>query len=190
MKFKIGEKVRFINEKGEGIIRGFKGKEIAMVEVEGFEIPFHMNQLVKIAEEELKPGERPLSPYVTSARIAGVKRVILENEEEERKRKRQSQKHKRKGEHVIEVDLHIEKLVDSYSHLTNGQIVVIQLNVFERKLAAAIRNKADKIVFIHGVGNGVLKAEIRKILNSYENLVFYDASYTRYGFGATEVIIK
>ncbi|MBA3899599.1 MAG: Smr/MutS family protein [Bacteroidetes bacterium] len=190
MNFKVGEHVRFLNETGEGIIKSFKGKNMALVEIEsGFEIPFFLNQLVKISADEIKKGERNRSGS-PSYSIAGVKRVILEKAEAEAKNKKASQKHKRKGEHIVEVDLHIENLVGGHSHLSNGQIVVIQLNVFEKKLEAAIRNKVDRIVFIHGVGNGVLKAEIRKVLNNYETLVFFDASYTKYGYGATEVIIK
>ena len=37
---KIGDKVRFLSEVGGGIVRGFQGKDIALVEGEdGFEIP-------------------------------------------------------------------------------------------------------------------------------------------------------
>jgi dsDNA-specific endonuclease/ATPase MutS2 len=189
MKFQIGDRIRFLNESGGGIIKCFKGKDMAIIEIDsGFEIPFPINQLVPIAEDEIKKDGQGRMPMAVN--IGGIKRVILEKEEQSIKAKKASQKHKRKGEHVVEVDLHIEKLVGSYGHLTNGQIVVMQLDLFERKLNAAMRNKVDRIVFIHGVGNGVLKAEIRKVLNCYENLIFFDASYTRYGYGATEVIIK
>ena len=37
---KIGDKVRFLSEVGGGIVRGFQGKDTALVEGEdGFEIP-------------------------------------------------------------------------------------------------------------------------------------------------------
>jgi hypothetical protein len=53
MNFKIGERVRFLNEKGEGIIRGID-KQFATVEIEeGFDIPFLIAELVKIHE----PGQ-------------------------------------------------------------------------------------------------------------------------------------
>ena len=51
-------------------------------------------------------------------------------------------------------------------------------------------NKHKKIVFIHGVGNGVLKNEIRKALEKkYKWHTFQDASFKEYGYGATMVIV-
>ena len=46
---KIGDKVRFLSETGEGRITGFKDKKIVMVEdADGFEIPFAINEVVVI----------------------------------------------------------------------------------------------------------------------------------------------
>jgi hypothetical protein len=89
---------------------------------------------------------------------------------------------------VEEVDLHIHELVDSYSGLSEGEILRIQLGKFASALEKAIEEKAGKIVFIHGVGNGKLKYEIRKILDTkYPDLTYQDASFKEYGFGATLV---
>jgi hypothetical protein len=88
-----------------------------------------------------------------------------------------------------EIDLHIEELMDSYSSLTNGEILAIQTERFEKELRYAINNGIKKLIVIHGVGNGKLKAEIADILNSIEDVSFYDASYKNYGFGATEILI-
>jgi len=51
------------------------------------------------------------------------------------------------------------------------------------------KNKGRKIVFIHGVGNGVLKNEIRKQLERKYKVYYQDASFREYGYGATMVII-
>jgi hypothetical protein len=188
VKYSIGERVKFLDEQGEGVIKSFKGKIMAMVEIdEGFEIPVPVNQLVKIYGE-IKPDEDE-KVNKSLPDIKGVKKVILEKDFQD-KNTRPSKRHKGRNNFVMEVDLHIEKLLDDYRGLSNGEIVTIQLNEFKRKLDSAIRNKADKIVFIHGVGNGVLKNEIRSLLNGYEKIEFYDASFAKYGFGATEVIIK
>lgn len=88
-----------------------------------------------------------------------------------------------------EVDLHIHELVDSYKHLSNAQILSIQMDHMQQKLNKAITNRVKKIIFIHGVGNGVLKSEIIKVLKTYDHIAYYDAKYNRYGFGATEVSI-
>ena len=43
------------------------------------------------------------------------------------------------------------------------------------------------MIVIHGVGDGILKSEVRKILSKYEHLHFFDAPYREYGFGATQI---
>ena len=46
-------------------------------------------------------------------------------------------------------------------------------------------------MFIHGVGNGTLKTELRKALGiEYKKLTYHDASFKEYGYGATLIIIK
>ena len=58
MAIRIGHKVRFLNEKGEGIVTRFKDKKTAFVEVDGFEIPFRLNDLVLIDTEIVFNEER------------------------------------------------------------------------------------------------------------------------------------
>jgi len=89
-----------------------------------------------------------------------------------------------------EIDLHIENLLDSHKGMTNAQIIQYQLRVFQKELEAAISNSFYKIVFIHGVGNGRLKQEILAILRNYPELKVQDASFKKYGFGATEVLLS
>ena len=92
---------------------------------------------------------------------------------------------------VAEVDLHIDELIDSIEGMTNNEMLQFQVNYFVTMLESAIVNKFFKIIFIHGVGNGKLKEEIRKVLKeSYPFLKVYDASMAKYGVGATEVQIS
>jgi len=85
------------------------------------------------------------------------------------------------------VDLHIEELLKDYSDMSNAQIISYQINFFMYELDQAIVNKFHKIVFIHGVGEGILKSAIREELKKYPNLVFRDAPAEKFGYGATEV---
>jgi dsDNA-specific endonuclease/ATPase MutS2 len=58
-------------------------------------------------------------------------------------------------------------------------------------LEGAIKSKVKRIVFIHGVGNGKLKFELRKLLDTtYAKLRYQDASFKEYGYGATLVMLK
>ncbi|PKP03211.1 MAG: hypothetical protein CVU11_09175 [Bacteroidetes bacterium HGW-Bacteroidetes-6] len=86
-----------------------------------------------------------------------------------------------------EVDLHIEKLRSDHKSIRKEEMMLIQLAFFKQCLESAISKGLKKVVFIHGVGAGLLKKEIHDILNLYENLQHEDASILKYGIGATEV---
>ena len=92
---------------------------------------------------------------------------------------------------IDEVDLHIHELVDNHKGMSNSEIIEIQLSNFQKKLNEAIVNRKRKIVFIHGVGNGILKVKLRNILDTtYKHLKYQDASFQKYGYGATMVFIR
>ncbi len=113
--------------------------------------------------------------------------IVADKEETEKKQFKKVPK----NFSIEEIDLHIEELVDNHADLSNGEILNIQLSRFEIALETAIRSKAQKIVFIHGVGNGVLKHEISKKLGKeYPDLKSQDASFKEYGYGATMVYLK
>ncbi len=88
------------------------------------------------------------------------------------------------------MDLHIETLIDDHQGISNGEILEIQMGRFQTALKTAIIHKTKRIVFIHGVGNGKLKHEIRRTLDrKHPDLKYQDASFREYGYGATMVII-
>lgn len=90
---------------------------------------------------------------------------------------------------IAEVDLHIDQLLDDITGLTNADMLKYQTDYFLRSLETAIRERLSKIIFIHGVGNGVLKTELVRLMASNPYIRFQDASLAKYGVGATEVII-
>ncbi len=89
-----------------------------------------------------------------------------------------------------EINLHIEDLMDNYKGMSNAEIIQVQLKYFQKALDTAISEHYRKLIIIHGVGNGRLKQEVRTILSSCKNLQFHDASYSKYGFGATEILFS
>ena len=99
-------------------------------------------------------------------------------------------KKSKKDDVVLEVDLHIEKLVKSFKHMNNFDILNIQVDTARSQLEFAIKNRIPKIVFIHGMGEGVLKSELDYLFGRYPEISFQDANYRKYGLGATEVYIK
>ena len=95
-----------------------------------------------------------------------------------------------KTPNLAEVDLHLEKLVDNPQNISPDMALNVQLSFFKQCLESAIEKGIDKVVFIHGVGAGVLKSEMYKILKNYPDLYYGDAPIRQYGIGATEVYIK
>ena len=89
----------------------------------------------------------------------------------------------------MEVDLHINQLVKSSRGMTNYEMLNLQLQTAKRQLEFAIHKRVQRIVFIHGVGEGVLRQELETLFRRYDNLTYYDANYQKYGLGATEVYI-
>jgi hypothetical protein len=88
----------------------------------------------------------------------------------------------------MEIDLHIEELLDDYSNMSNAEIIQVQLTCFQKALDKAMNEHFKKLIVIHGVGNGRLKQEVRALIASHSALKYYDASYARFGFGATEIV--
>jgi dsDNA-specific endonuclease/ATPase MutS2 len=90
---------------------------------------------------------------------------------------------------TVEVDLHLHKLVEDESKLSDGEKLSFQLDFFERRLNTAIRERKKRVIVIHGVGEGVLREEVRKTLQFYEGVRFDDADPRKYGYGATAIEI-
>ena len=92
---------------------------------------------------------------------------------------------------ILEVDLHINKLIDSVTGFSNADILNFQMEKFHEILRENENNKGKKIVFIHGIGNGTLKQKVlSELKRKYKKHSSQDASFKEYGYGATLVAIK
>jgi dsDNA-specific endonuclease/ATPase MutS2 len=179
-KFEIGDKVEVLDEAISGRVVAIKNKVISVETNDGFMMTFFVNELVKIH------NSNDLSGFFSSQSLSSV----LKDKELPKKQSFVKEKKSRKEEFVLEVDLHIEKLVPSKRGMSNYDILTLQLETAKRQLDFAIKNRMPKLVFIHGVGEGILKADLDFLLGRYDNISFQDANYQKYGLGATEVYIK
>jgi hypothetical protein len=93
------------------------------------------------------------------------------------------------GEKEAEVDLHISALKDDYNKMKAHEIFNYQMGYFEKALDNALVNQYKRVIFIHGIGNGTLRDEIRKVLKEYDEVNVRNASFQQYGTGALEVTI-
>jgi dsDNA-specific endonuclease/ATPase MutS2 len=179
-KFEIGDKVAVLDDDISGVVIKVKNNEISLETTDNFVMTFFVNELVKIN------NSNELSGFFSTQSLGSV----LKDKEEPKKRSFVKEKRSRKDEFVLEVDLHIEKLVPSKRGMSNYDILTLQMETAKRQLDFAIKNRMPKVVFIHGVGEGVLKAELDFMLGRYDTISFQDANYQKYGLGATEVYIK
>ncbi len=91
----------------------------------------------------------------------------------------------------IEVDLHIEKLMDNTAGMDAAAMLDYQMEKFREVMAQHRNQRGQRIIFIHGKGEGVLRATIeRELKHKFRSCQFHDASFQKYGFGATEVVIN
>ena len=175
MNFKVGDKVSVLDIDCSGYISKIVDNTIYVTTDDGFEIPYSVEELVKMDIEIFNSSLIYTNPV---KEFSKNKSVI---------KKREFKKNKKKS--IMVVDLHIDKIINSSKGLKNFDILTIQLETARKRLNFAISKKIKSLIFIHGVGDGVLKLELEYILRSYENLKFFPANFRQYGDGATEVII-
>lgn len=174
--FEVGDKVETIDDTISGIVIVVKMEEIIIEDINGFEFHYAPKELVKIT------GNNAIN--ITELEAARIK-------EEDRPQRKQTNVPKPKERNVpkMEVDLHINQLVRYSKRMDNHEMLTLQLDTAKRQLEFAIQKRIQKVVFIHGVGEGVLKEELKYLFKRYENISYYDADYQKYGSGATEVYI-
>ncbi len=177
--FKLGDKVSVLHET-------IKGRIVALV-----------NQVIEIEDEDGFLRKYPAHKLaLQSPEIDYSIPVDLLMKDAERKMKQilSANKISTTQSDQFEIDLHIEQLRDRHNHLTNFEILQIQMTTCRAFVQESITRKRKKIVLIHGKGEGVLKAEIRTYLERLSNdrgvqLDYHDASFAEYGIGgATEVL--
>jgi hypothetical protein len=89
------------------------------------------------------------------------------------------------------VDLHIEKLHNDWQHLSNAEILDIQLKEFEKWYELALAHHQPHLIVIHGVGSGRLRDEIHDILRlKREVKSFVNQYHPSFGYGATEIYFQ
>lgn len=179
MKFKVGDKVSVLDDNISGIITNISGNSITVESSDGFEFEFEAHELILSRDQNMSSGlfsELSLEDVIKEKEIS-------------KKHNIPKIKPKERTQPAMEVDLHIHQLTNSFKHLSNYDILTIQLDTAKRQLEFAVRKRIQKVVFIHGVGEGILKTELEYLFDKYDNLKYYDANYQKYGLGATEVYI-
>lgn len=193
-KVKVGDRVKFLNDVGEGVVIKVE-TSIAIVEDEsGFDHEYDLAELLPVVGGEVEEEERygnnlPDMSEVLARDISEEKQKKLQEAFDIKYANERATNQKRRGE-FMEVDLHFHELVEDMSGLKDRTKLDIQLNHFERMMRIAAEQRIRKVIFIHGVGQGVLRHQIRSRLEMYyPECSVRDANPREYGSGATEVLL-
>jgi len=163
---KIGDRVAVVDDDLEGVVTNISNNLVTFKDENGFEYEYPAHKLVVVDN-------------TLNLNLFGQKIPFDKNK-----------KPLQKSSGVVKTpvyDLHIEKLLAKYQHLSAGQKLDIQLQEVRRILQRFKRQHYRELVLIHGQGRGVLRQEIEKILRR-QNFQFTDASYQKYGSGAILVL--
>ena len=161
-----GQKVRMMDTNDTATIVGF-GKDFYELELDGLTIRAVRSEFIPVnADEELK-----LRAAIPS-----------------RSTKKSADEPLRSEDPLsdLTVDLHIERIPGS-DGIPEWAALDFQMNYFRQVLRQNLKHKGKRIVFIHGVGDGILAQAIRKELDEVFAL---SCSYTFGPMGATNVTIR
>lgn len=177
-KFKIDDYVMALDDAIEGKVLKVDQGVYTILSEDGFEVTYQENELVldKSTNERLDFTNN-------------FSTLASQNSEFKKRPKQVITKKKEKLAPPMEVDLHIHKLVKNQKGMTNYDMLSIQLDTAKRQLEFAISKRIPRIVFIHGVGQGVLRAELEYLFRRYDGIRYQDGDYKKYGVGALEVYI-
>jgi len=171
------------NEWLEPIVKRFKINPVKFYK----ETSFHPNQFFKKNALILQISRNILTTEIDKLTEDDFKKLVHEKEDKPATKKLAQ----KRTEDIVEIDLHINELLDNSAGLSNYEILEIQKEKVESEMKLAIQTGVKKIVFIHGLGQGVLKQEVINLLKTkFKKYYFQDASFKEYGYGATMVILR
>lgn len=174
---KLGDRVSLLDDDLEGTVCELSGHHVLIETLDGFEMRFSKNELVVIESN------------IAFNATASDWQKRIEEKQETPKKKRSQRSGKQGNQTILEIDLHAEQLTRDHMRMPAHEILELQLDTARRQLHFARIKGIRKVVFIHGVGAGVLRAELEFLLNRESGLNYQDGDYRKYGLGALEVYV-
>jgi dsDNA-specific endonuclease/ATPase MutS2 len=167
MCLEIGNKVAVLDDVLKGLVIAIVQDDVSIQSSDGMVFKFKTSELVKIDVEQHQ-----------LTKFSDINNALFQEKATIHQPKKSHFKQEKK-EIILEVDLHINQLTKSSKGLDNFDMLNLQLDTAKRKIEYALSKRIPKVVFIHGVGEGVLKSELHYLLNKYP-VKYYDASYKKY----------
>ena len=176
-ELEIGDNVAVLDDTIKGVVSAIDNKKITIETKDGFPMDFNASELVLILRDQAD-----FSKYID------IKHDDLIEKETSSAKKKSKKSLKSGTAPPLEVDLHIHHLTKSTRGMTNHDMLTLQVDTAKRQIEFALRKRIQRVVFIHGVGEGVLRTELEYLFGRY-NVEVSQASFQKYGMGATEIYI-
>ena len=172
VKLKIGDKVILKKDRTKAVITLIIGdKKVKILDNHEFEYIINIDDLI------------PIDKSTDTSKAYGISFDIKDQNNEIKINKKSSINRKiNKGK--VKIDLHIEQFTTQNYHMKNYEIIKMQMDYCQKELDIAINTNKISLEIIHGIGKGILKSEVHKLLNLY-NLKFFESN----NGGSTEVIL-
>tara|TARA_R110000868_G_scaffold297181_1_gene557488 strand:- start:898 stop:1446 length:549 start_codon:yes stop_codon:yes gene_type:complete len=175
MEIKIGDQVSVVDEDLSGRVLEISEKEVKFICDDGFEYIYPKTALLFLNENnELQFQVNPFEltdEIPKKQETARAISIVFSGK-------------------VPVFDLHIEDLAPDRNFQSQHETLLFQLDYVREVIFSACRKRIRRLVFVHGVGKGKLRDELRNLFQTaYPNIEFFDGSYQRFGDGATEIII-
>ena len=123
--------------------------------------------------------------------VVDAKRLKEQMYKEEKVVANTSKKKSKTDDGTLVVDLHADEVLETTAGMNSADILHYQMDIFKKTMEEYKKKKGQKIIFIHGKGEGVLRQTLIHELNyRYKSCTYQDASFQEYGYGATQVTIK
>ncbi len=170
----VGDRVEVLDEALQGVVLEIQGDQVRVELDEGFELEYTSDQLIRLGQD---------------FQVSNFQAAQSKNAKDAPLKKNRSPKTPKKEVPALEVDLHAHHLNPEADRMDPFDILNLQLDTAKRQLDFAISKRIQRVVFIHGVGQGVLKTELGFLLKKYSGIRHYEADFQKYGWGATEVYL-
>ncbi|MBV7440445.1 Smr/MutS family protein [Weeksellaceae bacterium TAE3-ERU29] len=193
IRYKKGDKVKVIDDNLSGVVTKVEEDKITIETDFGFDMTYEPKELLPDVgmEEEIDFDAKPIAPkpkktVKKKTRIEKVFDPRKQSTEEKKAKPVVTKKTKKFRKPPLEIDLHYGQLENYDRLLARNLILSRQMASLKKRVERAREHGYDRVVIIHGKGEGVLEEEIKKWLNEI-GYHFYDADFQRYKLGATEV---
>lgn len=176
VEIKVSDIVQVLDENLSGKIVSIRGEQVSIECNDGFEYTYLKSQLIKLNEDNTVEFE-PKKPLVFKPEVTEVEHFSV------------SPPVHFAGK-VPLFDLHLEELAAGQQFENDHEALLYQLSFAREVIYKARQQRIRRLIFIHGYGKGRLRKELRKMLKETDaSIEFWDGDYSKFGGGATEVII-